>query len=105
MKLSTHEFAKAIAESLKGETSKRITIEDIKIVLNRIPAVVLEAILAGDEIRWHGFADFFGVVKEAGEGVNPATGEKIDLDERLQAKAKLSRTWKEKVKKKYAETK
>lgn len=99
--LSTHEFAKAISEATKGLTSKKITIDDVKTILRVIPGVVGEELLAGNIVRWHGFADFESVVMPAGEGKDPRTGETIQLEERMLTKVRLSRSYKESVKSAY----
>lgn len=100
--LSTHEFAKQIAEATKGETSKRMTIDDVKTLLRIIPSVIGENVVEGNIIRWHGFMDIFGDVKEAGKGKDPRSGKEIDLPIRMLCKTKMSRTYKDAIKAEYA---
>lgn len=96
--LSSHELAKRIAEALKGKTSKRVTIDDVKVILSTVADVVEEAVVEGNKVRIHGFADFFGVIKEAGKSRDPRTGETIEVPRRLNFKVKISRAAKDAVK-------
>lgn len=96
--LTRHEIAKLLSEKLKGQTSKRIPMNDIKIILRTLPEIISESVLAGSKVRLSGLGDFFGVVKPAGEGRDPRTGEPIALEERMITKFKMSRTLKENVK-------
>lgn len=96
--LSSQELARRVAEALRGKTSKRITIEDCKVILATLTDVVQEAVVEGLRVRIHGFADFFGVVKEAGTSRDPRTGETIQVPKRLNFRIKPSRAMKEAVK-------
>lgn len=99
--LNTHDFAKAITEKVKGETSKRVTIEDVKVILSAIPEVILEKVGQKVTVRWYGFADFYSQIKPAGEAKDPRNGNVIQLPERMLFKCKLSRSVKEKLKTAY----
>lgn len=99
--LSSHEFAKAMAEALKGNTSKRLTIDDCKVFQKTMIEVIRDLIVEGYKVRLHGFADFYGVEKEAGEGRDPRTGETIAVPQRLIFKMKASRAMKEAVRAAY----
>jgi nucleoid DNA-binding protein len=96
--LSAHDFAKKVTEAVKGLTSKKVTIEDVKVILRAIPGVIGEELLEGTIVRWHGFADFESEVKPAGEGKDPRTGETIQLEERMLTKVRVSRSYKDAIK-------
>lgn len=101
--LQTHDIAKKVTEACKGETDKRLTIEDTKVILRTLGAVIGEELISGNIVRLHGFADFYPVVAPAGEAIDPRTSEKIAVPERMLAKVKLSRSFKTAVKETWAE--
>lgn len=103
--LSRHDLSKAIAEEIKGKTSKRLTIDDVTTVLCAIQEVVKEQLMAGKKVRLPGLGDFSGIVKPAGEGRDPRTGEVIQLDERMSVKFKASRTLRDEIKRLFKESK
>lgn len=102
MIMTTHEIAKMVAEACKGETDKRLTIEDAKVVLRLAAGAIADAIVEGKVVRLHGFCDLFGQVVEAGEAIDPRTGTTINVPRRMLAKAKLSRSYKQGIKDAYA---
>lgn len=97
--LSRHDLSKAVAEKIKGQTSKRIPIDDITTILCSLQEIVKEKLMEGRKVRLPGLGDFSGVVKPAGEGRDPRTGETIKLEERMAVKFKASRTLKDEIKK------
>lgn len=103
--LSRHDLSKAITEKIKGKTSKRVTIDDVTTIICAIQEVVKDNLMAGKKVRLPGLGDFSSVVKPAGEGRDPRTGETIQLDERMAVKFKPSRTLKDEIKKLFKESK
>lgn len=67
------QLIEAIAQ--KAEVSK----QDADKFLAAFSGVVTETLSSGDKVQWAGFGTFELRFRAARKGVNPATGEKIDI--------------------------
>ena len=67
------QFIEAIAQ--KADVSK----QDAEKFLVAFSGVVTETLSGGDKVQWAGFGTFELRFRAARKGVNPATGEKIDI--------------------------
>lgn len=71
--MNKNELIRAIANKLG------ITLKDAAKNLDGVIDAITEGLNAGDKIQISGFGTFSLKVKEAREGVNPKTGEKISI--------------------------
>ena len=67
------QFIEAIAQ--KADVSK----QDAEKLLAAFSGVITETLSGGDKVQWAGFGTFELRFRAARKGVNPATGEKIDI--------------------------
>ncbi|MDR3216410.1 MAG: HU family DNA-binding protein [Clostridiaceae bacterium] len=67
------EFIKAVSE--KGD----ITLKDAEAAFRAITDVIVDVLKTGDKIQLAGFGVFELKEKAARVGLNPATGEKVDI--------------------------
>lgn len=85
------EFINKIAT--KNEITKKAALEMVEIVIENLK----EAIIEEGEVNLSGFAKFTKAHKEARTGVNPRTGEKVDVPAKTGLKCKFSGTFKDAV--------
>ena len=71
--MNKNELVRAIANNAK------ITLKDAAIALDGFIAAVTEGLNAGEKIQISGFGTFEIKAKEARDGINPKTGEKIKI--------------------------
>ena len=71
--MTKDQFGDALAQ--KMDSSKKEALECIDAVLE----IITETLSAGDEVRLPGFATFGITERKARQGVNPRTGEKIQI--------------------------
>lgn len=76
----------AAAELKKADATKAV---------DSVFDAITEALKKGDEVRLVGFGTFSVASREAGEGRNPRTGEKIAIAASKQAKFKAGKTLKD----------
>ena len=72
--MNKNELVRAIANKL------RITLKEAAENLDGVLAAITEGLQAGEKIQISGFGTFALKEKEAREGVNPKTGEKIKIE-------------------------
>jgi DNA-binding protein HU-beta len=87
--VNKNELADAVAtatEMKKGEAAKAV---------DSVFEAIGSALKKGDEVRLVGFGTFSVQDREASEGRNPRTGEKIQIAASKQAKFKAGKTLKE----------
>ena len=63
------------AVAAKADLKKK----DAEAAVNAVTAAIAEALKAGDKVQLVGFGTFEGKAREAREGRNPRTGEKITI--------------------------
>ena len=56
-----------------------VTKQDADKCLSALSSTVIEALGSGEKVQWAGFGTFELRQRAARKGVNPATGEKIDI--------------------------
>lgn len=93
-----HELAKEIVAKCKGETDKRLTVVDVKKMLELLPEVIVDMLAQNKIVRIQGLLDFVPQIVEARECKNPATGEKIMVEKTKLVKLKKSRAFADRVK-------
>lgn len=91
--LTKESFIDRIAEK-SGATKT-----DAKKMLEAFVAVTTDTVAKGGSVNVTGFGKFEGVDRQARNGVNPKTGEKITIEARRSASFKAGKTFKEAVKK------
>ena len=67
------ELLEAVAEKAN------ITKKDAEACLNSFVGVVSDTLASGDKVQWTGFGTFELRERAARKGVNPATGQQIDI--------------------------
>lgn len=87
--MNKSEFINAIAE--KAELKKL----DAEKAYNAFIETVTEELIAGNEVKLTGFGTFSAKERDARTGVNPRTGEKIDIAASRAPKFKASKTLKD----------
>lgn len=90
-KMTKSEFISAVAE--KAEVSKK----EVSAVYEAIVDVVTEQLIDGNKIALVGFGNFETRDRAATTGVNPSTGEKINIPAKRVPKFSFSSTIKAKV--------
>lgn len=89
--MSKQELVAAIAE--KTGNSKKSVDE----VLKAFTESVMDDVAAGNKVQLVGFGTFESVKRAAREGINPATGAKMQYPETVTPKFKPSKVFKNKV--------
>lgn len=87
------EFAEALMSACGLETKKR-SVEVVEAFLD----LVVKALSRGDEVAFPGFGTFRVVKRAARMGVNPKTGEKIQIAASTKPKFRAGKLLKEAVK-------
>lgn len=83
------EFIKSIAEKAD------FTVKDANIAFDAMVAVIAETLKKGEKIQISGFGNFEIKDKAARTGVNPATGEKVEIAASKAPVVKFGKTFKE----------
>ena len=86
------ELVEAIAE--KADSSKK----DVASVVDAFQEVVIDALVKGEKVALIGFGTFQTAERSARAGINPATGEKIQISARTVPKFVFGKALKDKVK-------
>ena len=71
--MNKSELMEAVAQ--KADISKK----DAEASMNAFVNVISETLTAGDKVQWTGFGTFELRERAARKGVNPATGQQIDI--------------------------
>ncbi len=71
--MNKNELIRAIANKA------RVTLKDADIALESVLGAITDALMAGEKVQISGFGIFEVKEKEAREGLNPKTGEKIQI--------------------------
>lgn len=72
--MNKNELVRAIANNV------RITLKDAACALDGVIDAITEGLKAGEKVQISGFGTFELKEKEARQGINPKTGEKIQID-------------------------
>ena len=72
--MNKNELVRAIANKA------RITLKDASIALDGVIGAITDGLNAGEKIQISGFGTFELKCKDAREGINPKTGEKISIE-------------------------
>lgn len=76
--INKYELVKIIVDKLNNE-DKNFTQKDVQTVLNQLLATIQQLLEEGKEIRLIGHFTFKRIVRNARTGVNPRTGEAIQI--------------------------
>lgn len=99
--MTQKEFVKAIATDVntkyEKEGKKQLTEGNVGDVVNSFVTVTTNALAKGDKIQIAGFGSFETSKREAREGRNPQTGEKIQIAASTVAKFKAGKALKEAI--------
>ena len=90
--MNTNEFVDAVA------TEARLTKTQAREVIDAVFTAVTKGLVAGEKINVSGFGTFEVKDKPARMGINPSTGEKIEIDARKAVSFKPAKNLKELIK-------
>ena len=90
--MNTNEFVAAVA------TEARLTKTQAREVIDAVFTAVTKGLVAGEKINVSGFGTFEVKDKPARMGINPSTGEKIEIDARKAVSFKPAKNLKELIK-------
>lgn len=101
--MAKHQVAKALVEACKGQTDKRLTVDDCKKILELLPEVIVGLVATDMVVRIPGLISFEPKVVEERIARNPKTGEEITVAPTRLVKITKSRAFADKVKATYTE--
>lgn len=87
--MNTKDLAGVVAEQA------RLTKKNAEVAINATFVAIGEALVAGEEVRIPGFGTFVVKERAARTGLNPATGEKIEIKESKAVGFKASKNLKD----------
>ena len=91
--MNKNELIRAVAN--KARTTLKVAGDSV----DAITCAIFEALKDGEKVQLSGFGSFEVKQKPARKGVNPATGEEIDIDASIQPVFKFSKTFKDELNK------
>lgn len=69
--------------------------KDTEAIVNGLIDIIRETVKSGDDVSLTGFGTFTKVQRAARTGVNPSTGEKIQISAKVLPKFRAGKAWKD----------